>query len=61
MELHVQEWMLKMEEWVMGLSGEWRGTKKTVIDEAAVMSARLDRIESKLDEALNAIREIKGA
>lgn len=46
-----------MEESLLGLAGQWRGTKTTVLDESAALAERLDRIEQKLDEALSEIRQ----
>ena len=58
-ELSAQEWMLKIEQWLQRLSGEWRGTKTTVLDESAALAARLDRVEQKLDEVLGELRQMK--
>jgi hypothetical protein len=57
MDIPVQEWMLKLEEWLKGAAGEWRGTKATVIDESAALANRLDRIEKKLDDVLAELRQ----
>lgn len=59
MENPAQEWMIKMEQWLQGLAGEWRGTKTTVLDETAAIGERLDRIEKKLDEALAELRQLR--
>ena len=55
----LQEWMFKMEEWLKGLTGDFRSAKSTVLDESAAIVARLDRIEQKVDEMLAELRQMK--
>ena len=51
--------MFKMEEWLKGLTGDFRSAKSTVLDESAAIVARLDRIEQKVDEMLAELRQMK--
>ncbi len=61
MDLPTNEWLLKLDESIRGLTGQWTTTKTTVIDESAALHARLDRLESKLEEVLAELRAHKQA
>ncbi len=49
--------MLKLETMIANFGGEWATTKSTVLDQSAALSARLDRIEEKLDQVLAELRK----
>ena len=55
----LQEWMLKVDEWFKGLTGDLRSTKATLRDESAAIEARLDGIDQKVDEILAELRQMK--
>ena len=56
MDLPINDWLIKLDESIRGLAGQWSTTKNTVIDESAALNARLERLESKLDEVLSELR-----
>jgi hypothetical protein len=59
MDHPINDWLLKLDESIRGLAGQWSTTKTTVIDESAALNARLERLESKLDEVLQELRAQK--
>jgi len=59
MSLPVEDWMSKLEEMLLSLTTQWRSAKTTVIEESAVLSERVDRVEKKLDDVLAELRSMK--
>jgi hypothetical protein len=59
MDLPINDWLLKLDESIRGLTGQWSTTKTTVVNETAALNARLERLETKLDEVLAELRANK--
>jgi len=59
MNLPIQDWMLKMEQSLMGLGGQFVSAKTTVLTESAALAERMERMEKKLDEVLERLERME--
>ena len=59
MEPHVQDWMLRLEQSLLGIGREFGPATAAVREESAALGAQLERIESKLDEVLARLDRIQ--